>query len=114
MSNYFFLILLLFFAYLNFGLLLVRKTKLKLTSLESILLASVLSIAVLVSLIVFLGFFLADKSYYLLFVSGFVGILAFKNNLPIFKDLLKNSKKEWFIVLLLIIGTLILASGLFF
>ncbi|MFA6814447.1 MAG: hypothetical protein WCR60_02790 [Patescibacteria group bacterium] len=57
MSNYFFLILLLFFAYLNFGLLLVRKTKLKLTSLESILLASVLSIAVLVSLIVFLGFF---------------------------------------------------------
>jgi hypothetical protein len=114
MSNYFFLILLLFFAYLNFGLLLVRKTKLKLTSLESILLASVLSIAVLVSLIVFLGFFLADKSYYLLFVSGFVGILAFKNNLPIFKDLLKNSKKEWFIVLLLLIGILILAGGLFF
>ena len=114
MLNFLFLFFILFFAYLNFGLFLIRKTKLKLSSLESILIASILSMAVLVSLIVFLGYFLAGNSYYLLLLSGVTGCIAFKKNLPIFLDLFKNIKKEWPIALLLLIGTLILVSNLFF
>lgn len=114
MLNFFFLLLILFFAYLNFGLFLVRKIKIKLTSLESILIASVLSISVLVSLIVFLGHFLADKSYLILILSGLIGLLAFKNNLKIWQELFKSAKKRWKITLSLLAGVLILTSGMFF
>lgn len=114
MVNLIIIVLLLFFAYLNFGLVLVGKTKLKLTYLEKALFAVVLSVSILISLIVFLGHLVGDKSYYLLLISSLIGLGFFKENIPIYKDLFLSFKKQILLSSFLILGALILSSGMFF
>lgn len=83
------IIFILLFAYFGFGLFLLSKTKLKLSTVERGILAVILSISLLSSLITMLGQFIDIKSYYLLFGAILVGVTQYKSILVSIKYFLK-------------------------
>ncbi len=88
------IIAILIFSYFGFGLFLLSKTKLKLSALETGVLAILLSISLLSSLIGLLGQFIGIDSYYLLLVALVIGLTQYKKIFVLFKTFYKSFWKN--------------------
>ena len=109
------LILVFFFSYFSFGLFLVKKTGLKLTKLEQCLLAVVLSISLLSLLMALLGRVLSIQAYYLLMLSGLIGLIFSIKEQAWYRSLFKGlinfiKNKAWVTVLLTALSVFLAGS----
>lgn len=114
MLNYFSLFIILFFAYLNFGLFFVRLIKIKFTILEKLLLSLVLGIVLNVSLIVGLGHLFGPLAYYCLITSGLFGFWTMIREQTFYQSIVNKIKQEPYFCAFLVFCIVLLASGLMF
>ncbi len=113
-SAYIITLLTIIFAYLGFGLYLLRFFKLKFTALEKIVFALVLSISILSLTYVLLGYLISTIAYYLLILVSIVGAITLWQERRLFIQLWQSIKKKPFLSFLILIAIGSLVSGLFF
>lgn len=114
MWSYLIILFTFLFAYLGFGLFLLRFFKLKLSVLEKLLFSTVLSISLLSLAFVLLGYLVGALAYYLLIPCLIIGIFSLWRERQLFYQFWLLVKKRPFLSFLILLAIISLSSGLLF
>ena len=114
MLAYLIVLLTFLFAYLGFGLFLLKFFKLKFSALEKLLFAMVLSISLLSLSFVLLGYLVGALAYYLLIPCLIIGTFSLWRERQLFSQIWLLFKKRPVLSFLILLAIASLSSGLFF
>ena len=114
MLAYLIVLLTFLFAYLGFGLFLLKFFKLKFSPLERLLFAMVLSISLLSLGFVLLGYLVGTLAYYLLIPCLVIGAFSLRQERRLFSQIWLQLKKRPLLSFLILLAITSLSTGLFF
>ena len=106
--------LILLFSYFGFGLYLLNKLRLKFSVLEKIVISLVVGISAVTTVMALFGQIVGVSSYYILLVTGVIGVSQYKEIFEISKKLMKHIKGNLYIFVALLIFIAIYTSTIIF